>query len=88
VTRLGECLLFVLFFVFLFIVCAIFWKYQKKPDLGGCFSRGKGHVLILTNIGLGYILGFRFTNTSGHPGWTLNLWAEAMAQLYVIYRYI
>jgi hypothetical protein len=24
VTRLGECLLFVLFFVFLFIVCAIF----------------------------------------------------------------
>jgi hypothetical protein len=41
----------------------ITWAAQ---NLGGFFP-GKSCVLVLTKIGLGYILGDFYTNSSGHP---------------------
>jgi hypothetical protein len=44
-----------------------FFKLPKDPKFLGYFLHGKSYVLILTNSGLGYILGYFIANSSGHP---------------------
>jgi hypothetical protein len=45
----------------------------QKPKFWATCIRVKHFVLILKDIGLGYILGDFFTSSSGHPGAQLTL---------------
>jgi hypothetical protein len=45
----------------------LFANYRNSPDYWATHFRDKSYVLIMTKIGLGYILGDFFTNASGHP---------------------
>jgi hypothetical protein len=40
---------------------------KRSPNFCATFSRSVDYALILPKIGLGYILGVFFTNSSGHP---------------------
>jgi hypothetical protein len=44
------------------------FSFLKITEAHSCFFHGIIYTLILTIIGLGYILGDSFTNTSGHSG--------------------
>jgi hypothetical protein len=55
----------------IFACCAIvyfFEKYRNSPKIRATLSHRRSYVLILTKIGLGYVLGDFSTNSSGHPG--------------------
>jgi hypothetical protein len=43
------------------------FTYNSRPNVGTTFAHEKVSALILTNNGLGYILGACFTNSSSHP---------------------
>jgi hypothetical protein len=51
----------------LFLLGIFFEKYRSSPNLLATLPFGKIYALIVTNKGLGYILGDFFTNSSGHP---------------------
>jgi hypothetical protein len=43
-----------------------FFNYRINPNFGATFYHVKSYVLILTKNEVGYILGYFFTNSSGH----------------------
>jgi hypothetical protein len=50
-----------------------FLKITEIPEFLGYFFHGKRCVFILTENGLGYILGYILKNSSGHPGHGLEM---------------
>jgi hypothetical protein len=58
---LGDCFLW-----------AVLWNMKMMPWFLGYFFFGKSYKKLLAKIGLGYILGDFFTNSSGHPDRSLH----------------
>jgi hypothetical protein len=54
-----------------------FFNEKNRPKVYiGNFFRSKSYELILTQNGLGNILGDFFTNSSGHPGKYVHMYSE------------
>jgi hypothetical protein len=63
---LGE---FSPFYAIVHILWTVFEKYRNSPKIRATFSHGRSCVLVLTiEIGLGYVMGDFYTNSSGHLG--------------------
>jgi hypothetical protein len=43
------------------------FHYKSDPNFCAAFCHGKSYASILTKTGLGYILGYFFTKSSGNP---------------------
>jgi hypothetical protein len=62
---MGDCVLWI-----------VFWKLHKQPTLLGYVSRSSGYALIVSEKGLGYILGDFSRTRLGPMLWFLNIFAE------------